>query len=106
LGITAPFTFKAVTFSATPAFAFGSGETTFEMTLTGNVTSSTVSGASAGQNSTFILCQDATGSRTFVWPSSFHGAMTIGTTASKCNVQTFAYDGTTYYATSAGVTNQ
>ncbi len=102
----APFTFKSVTFSATPAFAFGSGATTFEITLTGNVTSSTVSGAAAGQSSTFIVCQDATGSRTFAWPASFHGAMTIGTTASKCNVQTFAYDGTTYFATAAGSTNQ
>jgi hypothetical protein len=102
----APFTFKPVTFSATPTFAFGSGATTFEITLTGNVTSLTVSGAAAGQNSTFIVCQDSTGSRTFTWPSSFHGATTIGATASKCSVQTFAYDGTTYYATAAGVTNQ
>jgi hypothetical protein len=102
----APFTFKAVTFSATPAFAFGSGATTFEITLTGNVTSSTVSGATAGQPATFILCQDATGSRTFVWPAGFKGNMTIGTTASKCNVQNFVYDGTSYYATAAGLTNQ
>ncbi len=102
----APFTFKPVTFSATPAFAFGSGTTTFEITLTGNVTSSTVSGAGAGQSSTFIICQDATGSRTFAWPAGFKGSMTIGTTASKCNVQTFAYDGISYYATAAGLTNQ
>ena len=102
----APFTFKAVTFSATPAFAYGSGATTFELTLTGNVTSSTVSGAGAGQGATFIICQDATGSRTFAWPAGFKGAMTIGTTASKCNVQTFVYDGTSYYATAAGSTNQ
>jgi hypothetical protein len=32
--------------------------------------------------------------------------MTIGTTASKCNVQAFVYDGTSYYATAAGLTNQ
>lgn len=102
----APFTFRAVTFSATPAFTFGSGATTFEITLTGNVTSSTVASAGAGQSSTFIVCQDATGSRTFAWPAGFKGTMTIGTTASKCNVQTFAYDGTNYYATAAGLTNQ
>jgi hypothetical protein len=102
----APFTFKSVTFSATPAFTFGSGATTFEITLTANVTSSTVASAAPGQNSTFIICQDETGSRTFVWPSTFKGAMTIGTTANKCNIQTFAYDGTTFYATAAGLTNQ
>jgi hypothetical protein len=102
----APFTFKAVTFSATPAFAYGSGATTFEITLTAPVTSSTVSGAAAGQGATFIICQDVTGSRTFVWPTAFKGAMTIGTTASKCNVQSFMYDGTSYYATAAGLTNQ
>lgn len=102
----APFTFSAVTFSATPLFTFGSGATTFKITLTGNVTSSTVAGAAAGQNSTFIICQDATGARTFTWPAAFKGTMTIGTTASKCNVQTFAYDGTTFYATAAGSTNQ
>ena len=100
------FTFNAVSFSATPAFAFGSGEMTFEITLTGNVTGSTVSGATAGQGATFIICQDSTGSRTFTWPSGFKGTMTIGTTASKCNVQRFVYDGTSYYAMAAGVTNQ
>ena len=102
----APFTFKSVTFSATPAFAFGSGATTFEITLTGNVTSSTVTAATAGQGATFIICQDATGSRTFTWPAGFKGTMTIGTTASKCNAQSFVYDGTSYYAIAAGVTNQ
>lgn len=102
----APFTLMAVTFSATPAFAYGSGATTFEITLTGNVTSSTASGAAAGQGATFIVCQDATGSRTFTWPTGFKGAMTIGTTAGKCNVQTFVFDGTSYYATAAGLTNQ
>ena len=102
----APFTFKSVTFSATPAFSYGSGETTFEITLTGNVTSSTVASASAGQKATFIVCQDSTGSRTFTWPTGFRGAMTIGSTASKCNMQTFVYDGTSYFGTAAGLTNQ
>jgi hypothetical protein len=102
----APFTFKPVTFSATPGFAFGSGATTFEITLTGNVTSSTVSGAAAGQTATFILCQDATGSRTFTWPTGFRGAMTIGSTASKCSMQSFVYDGTSYFAVAAGLLNQ
>jgi len=102
----APFTFKSLSFSATPSFSYGSGETMFEITLTGNVTSSTVSGAAAGQAATFIICQDSTGSRTFTWPAGFKGQMTIGTTASKCNTQSFVYDGTSYYATTQGLTNQ
>lgn len=102
----APFTFKSVTFSATPAFAYGSGETTFEITLTGNVTSSTVSGATAGQAATFIICQDSTGGRTFAWPTGFKHAMTIAATLSTCNLQRFLYDGTYYWAVTSGLTGQ
>jgi hypothetical protein len=99
-------TFTPVTFSATPAFTFGNGVNTFEITLTGNVSSSSITGAAAGQIGNFIICQDATGSRTFTWPASFHGAMTIGSTASKCNAQSFVYDGANYLALSTGVTAQ
>jgi hypothetical protein len=99
-------TFTPVAFSSTPVFSYGNGVNTFEITLTGNVSSSSVSGAAAGQTANFIICQDATGSRTFTWPSSFHGSMTIGSTASKCNAQPFAYDGSAYWALSAGATAQ
>jgi hypothetical protein len=99
-------TFTGVAFSDMPAFAFGSGVNTFEITLSGNVTSSSVSGATAGQIANFIVCQDGTGSHTFTWPASFHGAVTISPTASKCNAQSFVYDGANYYATSTGVTAQ
>jgi hypothetical protein len=98
--------FTAVAFSSTPVFAFGNGVNTFEITLTGNVSSSTVSGAVAGQTGNFIICQDGTGSRTFAWPASFHGTLTISPTASKCNAQSFVYDGANYYALSTGVTAQ
>jgi hypothetical protein len=97
-------TFTAVGFSSTPAFAYGNGINTFEITLTGNVSSSSVSGAVAGQVANFIICQDGTGSRTFTWPASFRGAMTIGSTASKCSSQSFAFDGSNYFA--EGVVNQ
>ena len=99
-------TFTPVAFSSTPAFAFGNGVNIFEMTLTGNVSSSSVSGATAGQIVNFIICQDSTGSRTFNWPSSFRGATTVGSTASKCSAQSFVFDGTSYFAASSGVTNQ
>ena len=84
--------FNTVTFSATPVFDFSKGNTQM-MTLTGNVTSSTLVNATAGQRELFILCQDATGGRTFAWPSSVKGGGAIGATASKCSVQEFVWDG-------------
>lgn len=96
---------NTVTFSATPTFDAALGNTQ-KLTLTENVTSSTLSGATAGQALHFILCQDATGSRTFSWPANVKGGMAIGSNASTCSAQTFIYDGTNAYATGAGVVNQ
>lgn len=83
-----------------------SAASTFKITLTGNVASSTVSNQTAGLQVSVIVCQDSTGSWTLAWAPQFKGAMTIGSTASKCNSQTFVSDGTNMYATSSGVTNE
>ena len=95
---------NVVTFSSTPTFNARLGNTQ-KITLTGNVTSSTLSNATAGEQLNFIVCQDATGSRTFVWPTNVRGGMTIGSTASKCSAQNFIFDGTNAYALSSGVAN-
>jgi hypothetical protein len=95
---------NVVTFTATPTFDASLGNTQ-KITLTDNVTSSTLSNATAGETINFIICQDATGSRTFVWPTNVLGGMTIGATLSKCSAQNFIFDGTNAYALSAGVTN-
>jgi hypothetical protein len=95
---------NTVSFSSTPTFDARLGNTQ-KITLTGNVTSSTLSNATAGEQIHFLICQDATGSRTFAWPSNVKGGMTIGSTASKCSAQTFIFDGTNAYALSAGVAN-
>jgi len=97
---------NTITFSATPVFDFSKGN--FQtITLTGNVTSSTAINLTAGQTGIIQICQDATGGRPFVAPTTVKGFMTIGTTASKCSVQAFAsFDGTNLYATGAGVINQ
>ena len=95
---------NTVTFSATPTFDASLGNTQ-KITLTDNVTSSTLSNATAGETVNFIICQDATGSRTFVWPANVLGGMAIGSTLSKCSAQNFIFDGTNAYALSAGVTN-
>jgi hypothetical protein len=86
-------TFTTVTFSATPSFD-ASTSTTFKLTLTANVTSSTLTGAVAGEPIAFLICQDATGGRTFVAPTNVQGWVTIPTAANACSLQTFIYDGT------------
>ncbi|KKK73362.1 hypothetical protein LCGC14_2894600, partial [marine sediment metagenome] len=85
----------AVTFSATPTFD-SSTSVYFSMALTGNVTSSTLSNAADGRVAYFNLCQDATGGRTFVWPSSVLSGPTIDPTASACTSAIFTYDGTNW----------
>lgn len=84
----------------------GASVASFKITLTGNVTSSSWVGGTAGQIVIVEICQDSTGSRTFVFPTNFKGAFTIGATASKCNTQPFFFDGINLYAMSAGVTNE
>ncbi len=88
-----------VTFSATPTFTMNAGATNFNITLTGNVTSSTFSSAAIGLVS-FNICQDSSGSHTFVWPTNVTGAGTIIGQLSTCSRQTFKYDGTNALALS------
>lgn len=59
--ITVPFA-SSVVFNAAQAAAF-------DLSLTGNVTSSSLVNFTQGQVITFIITQDATGNRTFAWPS-------------------------------------
>jgi hypothetical protein len=82
-----------VGFSATPVFNALLGNT-FKITLTGNVTSSTLSGAVAGQLIIFEITQDGVGSHTFVWPANVLNPETIGATAGKRYTQTFRWDST------------
>jgi hypothetical protein len=60
----------AVSYSASPTIDVSTGNV-FTMTLTGNVTGGVWTGldTAAGQELTFVLTQDATGGRTFAWPS-------------------------------------
>ena len=95
---------NVVNYSATPTFDASLGNTQ-KITLTGNLTSSTLANAAAGQQLNFIICQDSTGSRMFAWPSNVKGGMTIGTTASKCSAQSFVFDGANAEAVSSGVSN-
>jgi hypothetical protein len=82
-----------VTFSATPTFD-ASKANLFKITLTGNVTSSTLSNALVGQQLGFEICQDATGGRTFVPPTNVSGFATIPAGANVCSLQFYWFDGT------------
>jgi hypothetical protein len=99
----------ATSFSASPTFnAAAFASPTFTMTLTGNVTSSTVTNPIAGQRITFIITQDGTGGRTFAWPSNFKGYSGINadSQANSVFVQSFVWDGTNWRADSPGNVNQ
>lgn len=82
-----------VSFSATPTFTRTEKVQQFVITLTGNVTSSTLASAAANDILIFEICQDATGGRTFVWPTGFTRAAVPVTTASACSFQAFVWDG-------------
>ena len=97
---------NVVTFSTTPTFSATSPLNT--ITLTANVTSSTLAAGTSGSKTVLNICQNGTGGFTFVFPANMHGAMTIGSTASKCNAQEFIYSGnqSAWIAVSSGVLNQ
>jgi hypothetical protein len=63
------------------------------LTLTGNVTSSTLSNAVAGEPLAFEICQDAIGGRTFVPPANVQGWLPISSAANACNLEVFDFDG-------------
>lgn len=102
----APFVRGQITmpFSATPDFD-ASRAAVFVMTLTANVTSSTLSKATDGQPVVVMLKQDGTGSRTFVWPTNMKGTMVISAGINTVSAQEFRFDKTSgnAYAISPGV---
>lgn len=83
-----------VTFSATPTFTATLG-TKFKITLTGNVTSSTLAGAVADQILIFEITQDGVGGHTFVWPANVLNPESIDPGVGKKCTQTFCWDSTT-----------
>ena len=80
----------------TPNAANGSVQT---ITATGNFTLSAFTSPVSGQTITFIITQDATGSRTLTSTMKFAGgSKTLTTTAGAIDILTVSYIGTTYYA--------
>ncbi len=102
---SATITLTTVSFSATPTFTRGTSIQQWQLTLTGNVTSSTTSGLASADVLVFNICQDATGGRTFSWPTGFSQAATISPTASICTKQVFYWDGSAAIAITGGITS-
>ena len=96
--------FAEVSYTAMPTFDAGATNT-FKITLNGNVTSSKLTNATAGEQLNFIVCQDTPGGRSFAWPANVKGAV-LGTKASTCSTQSFVFDGTSAYAITAGIMDQ
>jgi hypothetical protein len=96
---------RRVAYSITVVFD-ASTTSTFTIMLAGNVTSSTLSNATAGQQLNFIICQDKTGHRDFYWPANVHGGMAVGQSSNKCSAQSFVFDGTNAYATTSGAVDE
>lgn len=97
---------NTVASGATPAFNLALGNVQYVSALAINASPS-VTNITTGGRWRFVVCNNGTGNFTWTWPASFHGGATIGTTASKCTVQTFTSpDGTNIYAESTAVINQ
>lgn len=87
------------TYGATTTFDFNSFINT-AVTLTGNITTMTLSNVRAGKSGTIRFIQDGTGSRTTVWSSTFKwasgSAPSLSTAASAVDVLTYFCISSTY----------
>ncbi|HEV2349007.1 MAG TPA: hypothetical protein VG028_04075 [Terriglobia bacterium] len=84
---------NVVAFSGTPTFDASLGNTQ-KITLTGNATSSTLANAAAGEQINFIICQDGTGGRSFVWPPTVSQGPPVNLNANGCTYYSTIFDGT------------
>lgn len=79
-----------------------SGGNMQEITLTGNVTSLSLSTLNSGGAYIIVLKQDATGGRTVTWPAGFKWpdgtAPTLSTAPNAIDIVSFLFDGTNGYA--------
>jgi len=91
----APPIWSVVSFSATPVFNVTNPLQGFQITLTGTVVSSTVTGTLVqGQDVTFKICQDSVGGHAFPAPGGIVGFGSIATGGNACSMQSFRYDAT------------
>jgi hypothetical protein len=87
--------FDTVPYSATPIFPAAS-YSNFAIVLAGSVTSSTITGGTIGQIATIDVCQNATGTYSFVWPTNVLRAPPVSAGASTCTGIAAVFDGTNW----------
>lgn len=98
-----PTGYTTVTFSATPTFTVtkNTGQA-FLITVSANVTGSTIDISGITNSGRTIIairvCQDGSGSHTFVWPATAVNHGTVDASASACSTQSFWFDGTNFQA--------
>ena len=87
-----------------PAMTINAGvSNSLKLVMKGNVTSSVIGSGSSGQALSMLLCQDATGSRTFTWPANVRlagGGIALTKTPNKCDGVNIVFDGFNWYETS------
>ena len=82
--------------TVTPNISLGSIQS---ITLTSNMTFNSITNIQAGQSFTFVVTQDATGSRTLTSSMLYAGgSKTLSTAAGAVDIISVFYNGTTYYA--------
>ena len=91
--------FDTIPYSATPVFPAGT-YSNFSLTLTGAVSSSTITGGVVGQIVTIDICQNSTGGNSFLWPTNFLNAPPVSISASSCTGVAAVYNGTNWLTVS------
>lgn len=82
--------FQNVSFSSNPVFDVAKGKVQ-QITLSGNVTHSTLINALPGDRVSLIICQDSTGGHTFAFPENLKGGAPVGMSPSTCSERTFIF---------------
>lgn len=92
--------FDTVPYSATPIFP-ATSYSNFAITLSANVTSSTLTGGVVGQVVTIDVCENATGTWTFIWPTNLLNAPPVSASASSCTGVAAVFNGTNWLTVSS-----
>lgn len=95
---------ETLAFTSTPVFP-ASSYSNFLLTLTGNVTSSTIGGGAVGEVATLDICQNATGTYSFVWPTNLLNAPPVQANANSCTSVIAVYNGSNWNTVASSSTS-
>jgi hypothetical protein len=105
-GLMSPGTGRILVTATATTVLNAAAASSFRILLSASITTLTINNPTDGQILTLHWVQDATGSRTVVFPATVQGATAPGSTLNTSSVQSFIYDATDakWYAIAAGVT--